>query len=450
MQPWTREDLHRFAPPPVRKNPGADGIADDGPEIHAAYVETLLASWDYLVREGIDTPLRVAHFMTIVGHETGGLTIEREDCTWSQKRMIELWSPRFKATDPVFIARYMTCGRDEEKLAELAYGGWNDLGQRLGNTEPGDGWTYRGGGPFQGTGRAWYRETGQAIGVDLEGRPEQIEDPRVSLQVCIWYWKRYKLSDLADRNCLRAIQNQINRGNPYSSKDPNGWPSRQRWFDRAWAVFGQGAALPSPLEIGIGAQGPEVQAVQTRLRELGYACGTPDGIFGPECRRGVAAFKADWSAATGQQLDPAELVGPATRAALATAEPIRRPEREKMTAKDLLAAGSSEVQAGVNIQRLAPAMLGIGAIGGASQPSEPMRLTAEAVSVDPTPALQQTVGWVPGAKGMLIPIIESIQWAVKNWWWVALIFLGVWMYAKGFAIIRARVEAARRGLNLWR
>jgi putative chitinase len=448
MQPWTREDLHRFAPPPARKKPDANGVADDGPEIHAAYVETLLASWDYMMREGIDTPLRIAHFMTIVGHETGGLTIEREECTWRYERMCELWPQRFQSSSVPARARYMACGKDEEKIAELAYGGWSDLGQRLGNTEPGDGWTYRGGGPFQGTGRAWYRETGQAIGVDLEGRPEQIEDPRISLRVCIWYWQRYKLGELADRNCLRAIQNQINRGNPYSGKDPNGWPSRQRWFDRAWAVFGQGAVLPSPLEIGIGAQGSEVQAVQTRLRELGYACGTPDGIFGPECRRAVAAFKADWAAATGQQLDPAEVVSSATRAALATAEPIRRPEREKMTIKDLVASGSTEAQAGLNIQRLGPAMLGIGAIGGASQPvDQPVRM---AEAVDPTPLIKDAVGWVPQAKSIMVPVIEAMQWSVQHWWWVAMICLGIWMWAKGYGIIKARLDAARRGLNLWR
>jgi putative chitinase len=439
MQPWTRDQLHRFAPPPR-----ARFERDERPENHAAYVGVFLESWDFLQRNGVNTPLRLAHFMTIVGHETGGLQIVREECTWRYERMCQLWPDRFKLTDPIMRARYVACRGDEEKLAELAYGGWCDLGKRLGNTEPGDGWLYRGNGPFQDTGRSRHREAGSAIGIDLEGSPEQLEDPRVAIKAVLWAWNKFGLGEMADRNYLRAIQNCINRGNPFSKKDPNGWPDRQRWFDRAWAVWGDGI-LPSPLELSVGAQGAEVLALQMRLRELGYAVGAPDTVFGPETRRAIAAFKSDYSAMNPDTaLEPADLVGPVTRSALATADPIRRPERERMTVADLKAAGSTEVAAGQNIQRLGPMMLGLGAIGGASQG------TPERQAVDPTPMLQDTVGWVPTAKATIEPVIHAGQWAVSHWWWVALICLGVWMYAKGGRIIKARLEAARRGLNLWR
>jgi hypothetical protein len=341
------------------------------------------------------------------------------------------------------IGRYAACRGDDEKLAEMAYGGWNDLGRKLGNTEPGDGWSYRGGGPFQGTGRSWYQEVGDAIGVDLESDPDQIEDPRIAIKVCVWYWKRYRLADFADRNYLRAVQNQINRGNPFSKYDPNGWPSRQRWFDKAWGIWHRGKSLPSPLDLGIGAQGSDVKASQIRLRELGYPCGVADGIFGHDTRRAVAAFKVDWLSGGGSQLEPMEIIGPATREALAVASPIRRPEREAMTVAELKSAGSTEVAAGEQGKIAGKIMLGLGAIGGATQGGTDAR-------VDPTPVLTDAVGWVPHARSVVMPVIEAGQWAVKHWWWVAAISLGVWYWAKGHQIVMARLAAARQGLNMWR
>ena len=438
MKPWTREDLARLFPAPRARSETDERVAT-----HAAYLATLLDSWETLQKAGVNTPLRVAHFLTIAGHETGGLTIVREACTWKYERMCELWPNRFKAVDPIARGRYLACRGDDEALAELAYNA-NTLAKSLGNSEPGDGWAYRGGAWFQLTGRAAYREVGQAIGHDLEGAPQDIEDPRIALRAALWYWQRYKLGEMADRNYLLAIHRQINCGNPYTSRDPNGWPDRQRWFDRAWAIFGKGLTLPSPLDIGIGASGPEVASVQNRLRELGYPCGKADGVWGPECRRAIAAFKADWTAGTGLALEPGETVGPATREALAVAQPIRRPEREAMTVGQLRAAGSSEVAAGLNMQRLALPTLGLGLAGGATQPA------AGPTAVDPTPALQGAIGWIPGAKAMLVPAIDAVQWSLHNWWWVAAIGMSVWLYAGGWMVVRARLDAARRGLNLWR
>lgn len=435
MQPWTREQILRFAPAPRPRDEH-----DERPGNHAHYIQTFLESWQLLQENGVNTPLRLAHFMAIIGHETGGFTIIREDCRWTYARMCELWPHRFAASDVVARTKHAACRGDEEKLAEMAYGGRADLG----NSEPGDGWAYRGGGPFQDTGRARYREAGHAIGVDLEGSPEQIEDPRVAIKAVLWAWKKYKLGELADRNYLRSVQNAVNRGNPHSSKDPIGWEDRQRWFNRAWAVFGDGV-LPSPLDLSVGASGPEVVALQRNLRRLGYACGAEDGIFGGECRRAVAAFKADHKANFGEELEPDDIVGAATKAALATAEPIRRPEREMMTLADLKQAGSSEVAAGLNIQRLGPPIMALGLAGGATTE------TASVPSkVDPTPVLQEAVGWVPQARSLVAPVIDAAQWGVRNWWWVVAICFGVWMYAKGGAICKARLEAARRGLNLWR
>ena len=53
----------------------------------------------------------------------------------------------------------------------------------LGNTEPGDGFLYRGAGFGQLTGRANFRRYGQLIGVELEQHPELACDPQIAAKV---------------------------------------------------------------------------------------------------------------------------------------------------------------------------------------------------------------------------------------------------------------------------
>lgn len=437
MKPWTQQDIERIAPKPGRrKNDSADDHADRV-AIHAGYVKALVAGWSELERAEMTTPLRLCHFLAQTAHETGGFTIVREDTRWSAKRMCEIWPHRFKQTDPVFLAKYAACRGAPDGLAEMVYG--YKIRPDLGNCEPDDGWHYRGGGMFQGTGRGWYREAGQAIGVDLENEPEQIEDPRISLTCAIWWWRKHKLNTFADQNFGRAVGNAINRGNPHSSKEPIGYEDRQRWFDRAWAVLGDGK-LPAP-KVDLGASGPDVLAAQRRLHDLGYPCGACDGAFGNETGRALAAFKRDWTAATGLPLEPGDTIGPATKAALAQAEPISRPEREALTVADLKAAGSTEVAAGTSMQRNG-AMLGIGGMMALAEQTE----TTPAV----VKAVDQHVGWLPGFKSGMIPVLEALSWGVRNLLPLLLIFAAIMFWTRGRQWIWARLEAARRGLNLSR
>jgi len=437
MQPWTLQTLERIAPKPGRRKTDSDETHAGRLKAHAGYLAALVAGWDMLQRAEINTPLRLAHFIAQAAHETGGFTITRENTAWTAERMCELWPHRFKPTDPLFRVKHAACRKDPELIAELAYG--FRVRPDLGNTETDDGWQYRGGGIFQGTGRTWFREAGQAIAVDLEGQPDLIEDPRVSLATAIWWWRRYNLSQFADGNYGRAIGNAINRGNAFSRHDPIGHDDRKRWFDRAWAVIGTGQ-LPVP-ELALGASGPDVSDMQQRLHDLGYPCGAVDGVFGDECGRALAMFKRDWLKSTGLPLDPGDKVGQATRAALATAEPVKRPEREALTAAELKAAGSTEVASGMRMQKIGT-MLGL---GGAMSLAEQGNMTPAAIQT-----IDQHVGWIPGFRSTMTPVLEAMMWGLRNLLPILLIAAAIWIYAYGGTWVKKRLEAARRGLNLSR
>ncbi|KQS01514.1 glycoside hydrolase [Sphingomonas sp. Leaf357] len=121
---------------------------------------------------GITTPLRLAHFLGQTGHESGGF-------------------------------RYT-----EEIASGAAYEGRKDLG----NTQPGDGKRFKGRGILMLTGRANYRSYGKALGINLEGDPQQAAEPETGLLIVLRYWSINSLNGLADADNGDKITRKINGG----------------------------------------------------------------------------------------------------------------------------------------------------------------------------------------------------------------------------------------------
>jgi len=412
MDAITRQELERIAP-----------------AAKPAYLDALVNGWDEIRRTGIDTPLKFCEFFAQIAHETGGFTILTENLNYTATRMCEVWPTRFRSKlDPKAIM----CAGQPEKLAEAVYGG------RLGNTDKGDGYAYRGRGFLQDTGRDCYREYGQFIGVDLEGNPELLETPTISLRVALARWKKMDLNRFAERHYSRAIGNAINRGSPYSEHNPIGYKSRQSWFQRAWVMFGDDGEVKVLPGLALGAYGARVETLQARLKELGYPIGTMDKVFGPNTARAVAAFKLDHRRVTGADLEPDEVVGPLTEAALETGKPIELSDARKAADEKTLAkAGSTEVAAG-QAQKAAGNAVAVGAGLKGAQESGMLE------------SAQAQLAWLPTLHKFMGPVLDAINWGVKHAFWVIALVLGVWVWTKGRAGIMARLEAHRKGLNLGR
>lgn len=146
----------------------------------------------YMPQWSIDTPLRAAHFLAQVMHESGEFRYVRE----------------------------LASGQ--------AYEGRKDLG----DTAPGDGVHYKGRGLIQITGKANYKACGDGIGgIDLVAHPEQLETPDCAAASACWFWQEHGCNELADREDFKTIIRHINGG-------LNGYDDRLAYLMRAKKTLG--------------------------------------------------------------------------------------------------------------------------------------------------------------------------------------------------------------------
>lgn len=79
--------------------------------------------------------------------------------------------------------------RTDQSWFNFIYGPDNDVGRGLGNTEPNDGYLYRGGGMIQITGKNNFNIFGPLVGLDLITHPELVVIPRVAAAIAVEYMK---------------------------------------------------------------------------------------------------------------------------------------------------------------------------------------------------------------------------------------------------------------------
>lgn len=131
----------------------------------------------------INSPAQQAAFLAQIAHESGRLVYVRE-----------LWGPT---------------------PAQQRYEGRIDLG----NTQPGDGFRYRGRGLIQITGRANYRAVRDGLRrllqldvPDFEAAPELLEMPRWAALSAAWFWSAKGCGPLADAGEFERLTRRINGG----------------------------------------------------------------------------------------------------------------------------------------------------------------------------------------------------------------------------------------------
>lgn len=101
----------------------------------------------------------------------------------------------------------------QNALANILYG--REWGRKnLGNTQPGDGWRFRGRGIKQLTGRDNYRRFSRAwLGDEsLLENPDRVANPDGAVASAIWFWRANGLNEIADRGSVDAVTKVVNGG----------------------------------------------------------------------------------------------------------------------------------------------------------------------------------------------------------------------------------------------
>ncbi|MEM1106788.1 MAG: peptidoglycan-binding protein [Pseudomonadota bacterium] len=272
------------------------------------YIRAMLASEDVLRANGIDSALRLAHFIGQGLIETGWLRYHTENLNYSEEALKATFS--FYRRNPDLARQH---ARKPEVIANTVYQNHPSLGNR----EPGDGWRFRGRGFIQLTGRDNYERYAEASKVDVVQKPDILsQDLKKSIEVAAAFWRVNGLSAFADADDAAKVSRGVNRGDPHASAAAHGEGERIAWTAIALGVvrspqaFTQDAAAPEPPVSTVlkqGAFGEDVRALQEKLAALGYEIGVADGAFGPATHRAVLAAQHDLGLAQDGIAGPATL-----------------------------------------------------------------------------------------------------------------------------------------------
>jgi putative chitinase len=178
------------------------------------------------VQYGINTPQRIAGFLSQCAHESGGFRMLEENLNYRATVMAAVWPTRFaeRIPDPKnpkkTIAKKGQDGRNipnkfalaierqPEMIANAVYS--NRMGN--GTIESGEGWLYRGRGLKQLTGKENYTRCGRALNIDLVGKPDLLLQPGPAALSAAWFWHTNGCNSFADKGDVEGLTRKINGG----------------------------------------------------------------------------------------------------------------------------------------------------------------------------------------------------------------------------------------------
>jgi putative chitinase len=171
----------------------------------------------------INTPLRIAAYLSQVLHESAFLSAKTENLNYSADGLLKTWPKRFDR------AKAEAYARQPEKIANYVYA--NRMGN--GDEASGDGWRYRGRGLIQITGKENYAAFSKfdLCTEPVLKNPDKVATYPIDQIAAMWYWEKKKINEPADRGDTTEVTKRVNGGT-------NGLAQRNVIYRRLICEFG--------------------------------------------------------------------------------------------------------------------------------------------------------------------------------------------------------------------
>lgn len=164
---------------------------------------------DAMVGRFITTPDRICFFLANLAEETGQLQALEENLHYSGTRLMQVFPSLFSSQEQADEL----AAHGPEAIANYIYADANrPKGYRMGNTEPGDGWKYRGRGPGMLTGHDNYARFFAHEGLDPGTNPDLLLTPKFGALAATGFWSDHDLNLYADRNDFDGCVQVYNGG----------------------------------------------------------------------------------------------------------------------------------------------------------------------------------------------------------------------------------------------
>jgi putative chitinase len=170
----------------------------------------------------INTPKRIASFISQCAHESGDFNTINENLNYSTEGLMKTWPSRFPTKE--MASKY---GRNPIAIANKVYAG------RMGNGDEasGDGWKFRGVGLIQLTGKSNHTAFAEYKNMTIDGSIAYLNQKEGAVESACWFWKKHDLNKFADNEDVTSITKIINGGT-------NGLDDRKLRYEKAIKILG--------------------------------------------------------------------------------------------------------------------------------------------------------------------------------------------------------------------